>query len=116
MVVVVVVVVVVTVAVVSGRNRALILRTQSKVFPIHTRSLILIFDSFCDARARRSLFYFLYVFFFLVLGYSPVCLVVFFFSFSFIFVYVSAARQFSRLRRLSFVAVAVVSLIAETRQ
>lgn len=64
MVVVVVVVVVVTVAVVSGRNRALILRTQSKVFPIHTRSLILIFDSFCDARARRSLFYFFFCFFF----------------------------------------------------
>lgn len=43
--VVVVDIVVVAVADVSGRNRALILRTQSKVFPIHTQSHIYVIVS-----------------------------------------------------------------------
>lgn len=71
MVVVVVVVVVVTVAVVSGRNRALILRTQSKVFPIHTRSLILIFDSFLRRARETFSFLFFVCFFFFGSGLLP---------------------------------------------
>lgn len=64
-VVVVVVVVVVLVAVDASRNCALILRTQSKVFPIHTRSHIFYCNNFVVR--EEMLFFGLFLSFFLCL-------------------------------------------------